>query len=332
MPIKGISEVRRLPRLGKIRLGIQVEQPGKKTYPQATDHFVCPPEVQVALHSDKPKELPILFPVEDEQLFAQQWYRCYSGTWGLICKGNGISADRTFDKQTGALASRTTKETVRREFSCPGPQCPEYQKRQCRPVMNLMFLLPDVPGLGVWQLDTSSRRSITNINTAIDIVRDGCGRIAFVPLTLSLTPETAQPEGETKKTIHVLRLTTSLTLPELVQLAQTPAPRMLMPAPAPPEEERGPEDLFPEEVLEQAEVQAAAPSPPAPPPPPPEVPAHVGELLTWAKDRLKPPMLNQEVFKVLGVSGPMEITDLAEAWQKLKAITLAKGGSCESGN
>ncbi len=325
MPIKGISEVRRLPRLGKIRLGIQVEQPGKKTYPQATDHFVCPPEVR-AVHGEEPKDLPIMFPVEDEQLFAQQWYRCYSGTWGLICKGNGVTADRTFDQETGALASKATKKTARREFNCPGPQCPEYQKKQCRPIMNLMFLLPDVPGLGVWQLDTSSRRSIANINTAIEIVRNGCGRVAFIPLTLSLVPETAQPEGETKKTIHVLQLTSTLTLPELVKLAQTPAPRMLMPAPQPPEQEEPPGDLIPETVLEQAEAEEV---PPPPPTPPPETPAHVGELLTWAKDRLKPPMLNQEVFKVLGVSGPMEITDLAGAWQKLQAITREKGGSCE---
>jgi len=326
-PIKGISEVRRLPRLGKIHLGVKVEDPTKKSpYPQAVDYFVCPPEVQ-SVHGEKPKQLPILFPVEDDELFAQQWYRCYSGKWGLICKGNGETADRSIDTATGALAGRETKETVRREVSCPGPKCPEFQKRQCRPILNLQFILPKVPGLGVWQLDTSSYNSIVNINAGIDMVRGGCGRIAFIPLTLELVPATAQPEGGTKKTIHVLRLTTPMTFPELLSIAQQPVVKMLMPAPEPPEEEEPPAGQFPPEVLEQAES-----TPDAPPEetPPPEDPAHVGELLTWAKGRLKPPMLNQDVFKVLGVSGPMEITDLAGAWQKLQAFTREKGGSCEA--
>ena len=55
-PIKGISEQRRMTRLGKIHLGKKVEklddkkQPvlntrGEKiTYPRATDYFVVPPE------------------------------------------------------------------------------------------------------------------------------------------------------------------------------------------------------------------------------------------------------------------------------------------------
>ena len=36
MPIKGLSDIRRLPRLGKIRLGIKVEHATKKgvTYPK----------------------------------------------------------------------------------------------------------------------------------------------------------------------------------------------------------------------------------------------------------------------------------------------------------
>ncbi len=34
-PIKGASYIRRLPQLGKIRLGIEVEEPKKNPYPQA---------------------------------------------------------------------------------------------------------------------------------------------------------------------------------------------------------------------------------------------------------------------------------------------------------
>ena len=63
MPIKGISEVRRLPRLGKIRLGIKVQGDKKNPYPRAVDYFVVPEEIQPCV-GEKPKKLSIMFPVE----------------------------------------------------------------------------------------------------------------------------------------------------------------------------------------------------------------------------------------------------------------------------
>ena len=68
-PIKGISDRPRLPRLGKIRLGIKVEEEGKKPYPRAVDYFVCPPEVQAVL-GEKPRSLPIAFPTDDPDQWA----------------------------------------------------------------------------------------------------------------------------------------------------------------------------------------------------------------------------------------------------------------------
>lgn len=79
MPIKGTTDVRRLPRLGKIRLGLKVEGATKSPYPQPTDYFVCPAEV-AAVYGQKPMKLDILFPVEDDEIFAQQWYRVWQST------------------------------------------------------------------------------------------------------------------------------------------------------------------------------------------------------------------------------------------------------------
>jgi len=68
-PIKGISDIRRLPRLGKVRLGIKVEPPDKNPYPRATDYFVVPDEIKEYV-GEKPKQLQIMFPVEDPEVFA----------------------------------------------------------------------------------------------------------------------------------------------------------------------------------------------------------------------------------------------------------------------
>ncbi len=45
-PIEGVSDIQRMPKLGKIRLGIKAELKGKHPYPRATDYFVVPDEIK----------------------------------------------------------------------------------------------------------------------------------------------------------------------------------------------------------------------------------------------------------------------------------------------
>lgn len=253
MPIEGVSGIRRLPRLGKIRLGIKEKSPKTGSlYPKATEYFVVPPEVAEALGTDFPKELPIMFPTEDETQFAQQWLRCYSLTQGLVCIGDGVTARRKIDRKTVDIAGRDTKDWVWKEgLTCNSAECPLYLGKRCRKVINLQFLMPTVPGLGVWQIDSSSFYSIVNINSMLDMVRGLCGRVSFIPLTLVLGPiEVTPPEG-TKKTVYVMHIKQDVKLSELQAWGQREPTRVLLPEPA---VEEPPEDLFPQEVLEEGPI------------------------------------------------------------------------------
>ena len=256
-PIKGVSDIRRMPRLGKIRLGIKIEPEGKHSYPRATDYFVVPDEIKQYI-GDTPKKLNIIFPTERVDEFAQQWLRCYSFTQGLVCKGDGRQATRKIDVDTGAMADHTTREWVFKPCSCDPDTCPECLgdpergiKPQCRRVMNLLFLMPEVPGFGIWQLDTSSFYSIVNINSCVDLIRRICGRISFIPLSLSLEPLQVTPPGIKKKTVHILTIRSDVKLADIQKLGRIPPERVLLPA---LEEEEAPEDLFPEETLVEAET------------------------------------------------------------------------------
>lgn len=270
MPIEGLSDIVRLPRLGKIHLGVKEVHPKTHNpYPRATDYFVCPKEVQ-EVFGEKPDKLRIMLPVEEEEVFAPQYYKCYSMTRGLICRGDGKTCSRLVDLDTGALATRDSKRTEWREMTCPGEGCPENQTRQCRRVMCLQFLLPEVPGLGVWQIDTSSFYSIVNINSGIKLVRGSCGRVRMIPLVLSLGPQEVSPEG-VKKVVRVLNLTSKARLADILRAAALPTLKVLMPAPAADTEPPG--DLFPEEALEEAEPAAMPPEPLAPTSEPAPAPA-----------------------------------------------------------
>jgi len=268
-PIRGLSETRRLPRLGKIHTGIKKKKvvDGREVeYPSAVDHFVFPEDNPLyddltRVFGEKPKELRILIPVEDEERWCSQYYRAYSQTRGLICKGDGNSALRMVDVRTGALADRNTTEAVLREVPCAGRDCPDYEQ-SCREIMNLQFLLPEVPGLGIWQIDTSSINSIRNINSAADLVKRIYGRVSMIPLLLTLEPQEVQDSEGKRRTVNVLNLRTNRTLLEMMETVTKPTPEMLrigVELPVPDDEV--PEMIIPQVQEEKVtqEVTAEAP-------------------------------------------------------------------------
>ena len=251
-PIKNLSDQRRIPRIGKIHLGVKVDHPEKKgvQYPKATEYFVVPPEV-AAVHGEKPTELPIMIPVEDEEFWASQYYRSYSLTRGLTCKGDGEKCRRMVDVKTGNMADRSSGKVEWKEMTCAGQECPEYQGKKCREVMNLQFLLPQVPGLGVWQIDTSSVNSIRNINSSAELIRGIIGRVRMVPLLLTLEAiEVVNPDDGLgkKKTVHVMSLRHGATLQNLISDSIKPIQELL--APAPDDSKEPPMDIEPPAAIE----------------------------------------------------------------------------------
>jgi hypothetical protein len=234
----------RLPRLGKIRLGIKKENADGIPYPCPTDYFVCPEEVK-KVFGEKPQELRIMFPTDDQAQWASQYLRCYSASRGLVCRGDGETAVARIDIRSGDIANRNSAETELKEIPCNPAKCGYYQSARCRRVMNLQFLLPDCPGFGVYQLDTSSFYSIVNVNSCLELIRGTCGRLSMLPLALRLVEQEVQPEGK-KKTARVLNLTAPYSLAEIQRYAQVPPGQVLL---LPPPDNEAPDDLFPDEVI-----------------------------------------------------------------------------------
>ncbi|MFC2010564.1 hypothetical protein ACFLUL_03170, partial [Chloroflexota bacterium] len=126
MPIKGVSEVTRLPRLGKIRLGIKEAGADGILYPTPTDYFVCPDEVK-KVFDEKPKELRIMFPTDDETQWASQYLRCYSENRSLICRGDGETALARVETINREADSKGEIITKLLEMQCNPDRCPSYQ-------------------------------------------------------------------------------------------------------------------------------------------------------------------------------------------------------------
>jgi hypothetical protein len=267
MPIKGLTEQRRLPRVGKIHLGIKAVNSKGIEYPLATDYFVLPDgdspgsehrEELIDIFGEKPKELRIVFPLEEEDAIASQYYRYYTKTRGLVCRGDGEICTRIVDIDTGDVPSPKTTSTEMKEMNCGGRTCPDYQAGKCREMMHLQFMLPEVSGLGVWQIDTSSINSIRNINSNIQLLKAIYGRISMVPLLLSLEKKEVIPPGDKKKTIHVLDIRHSDNMINALIKSRKPPLELLL-GPADLEQaEKDIEDYWPSEEKERMLSQEEA--------------------------------------------------------------------------
>lgn len=248
--IKEISEIKRLPCLGKIRLGIK-EKRDDGFYLIPADHFICPDEVK-KVFGEKPKELRIMFPTENEDQWNSQYYRRYSTMGRLICRGDSESA--LIRAGVGPEEPHGLPVEME-EIECNPRTCPHYQGGDCRRIMNLQFLLPDCPGFGVYQLSTGSSISMGNVDKMADFIRSICGRVSMVPLTLQLIEYDVEPGGWTE-TAYALDVTSSYSLSEMQRFAQRPPAQALL---LPPPDSEIPDDLFPLKPARKAQkVQPSA--------------------------------------------------------------------------
>lgn len=261
--IKGLSERRRLPRLGKIRLGVKMQGRNGNEYPKEVDYFVCPPEVE-AVYGKTPRVLDVMLPVNDPEVVFPQKLAWYGRSRGPKCVGDGERAMRV-DEQTGEFYER----------DCP---CEKLERGgECGRRAHLLVMLPNVSIGGVYQIDLGSFHSIVDLNSGMDYVQALVGRIAMLPLKLRRVAR--ETHGSGKKEIHY---TLQLILEgdiralnswrsETLLIPETTAPYLIEAEDVNPALDPG------------ARVVQEQPEPPATEPPPPEAPAAGPDTANWKK-------------------------------------------------
>jgi len=244
MAIKNLSEVRRLPRLGKIRLGIKKLSAKGKEYPAEVDYFILDPQTPIEtenkklidafhkLYGDKPKQINIMFPVADKDIFFAQFYKRYGSGASLKCKGDGVIAHCGTDEFAKGLKVTGKSDLGLPIVECHGKECPFYQSKQCSEVGTLQVLLPELPGAGVWQIATGSFHSIVNINSCIDYIRAVAGRAHMLPLKLERREQEIAYEGKKSKH-YILHINMDFALADLQKFALIDPSKVLLELPEP---------------------------------------------------------------------------------------------------
>ena len=258
MAIKGLSEVRRLPRLGKIRLGVKKVSSGGAEYPAEIDYFKLDPQTPselenkkildefMNLYGEKPKSIKIMFPVADPGIYFPQFYKRYGSSTLLQCKGNGETASCGTQEFAKGLKVIGLDEMGLTMVECKGKECSYYKDKKCTEVGVLQILLPELPGAGVWQISTGSYNSIVNLNSCIDYIIAVCGRAHMIPLTLERREQEIQYEG--KKGKHwILHINMDFKLVDLQKFALIEPTKMMLELPAPDSDKE--DILFRENVI-----------------------------------------------------------------------------------
>jgi hypothetical protein len=182
--------------------------------------------------------------------------------------------------------------------------------------MSLMFILYKVPGMGVWQIDTSSVNSIININSCADYIRAVFGKISWIPLQLTIEPKEVQnPESGKRQTVYVLNLRNNMVLLDMVETtkkfqAQLPDHnRLMLPA-------ADDTDVQVEELAEDGQEPGDKIEEPPEPEPAPEIQEH------------DPKQTESDIMFDSLVSATTEKSKVDADWVKNTIFSLRQNG-CE---
>lgn len=69
----------------------------------------------------------------------------------------------------------------------------------CRPHTRLSVILPDVPDLGVWRMESKGFYAANEIAASIDLIRQATGGSVMVPIRLRIEPRKRVAQGKTKQ-------------------------------------------------------------------------------------------------------------------------------------
>jgi len=215
-----------LPRLGKLRLGVKVPTASGGERPKATDYIVLPPEllesekfmdVLAAYNDDpsKPTRIPIQLACGAIGGNMRRSCDLYGSSKGLLCRTyDAITCERV-DQQTGEWTSMPCSQH---------DACKDFEKKSCHWIHRLRVVVPDAPGIGVWQIDTTSPNNWATLLSEMGAIKNQLGgKIAGVDLFLTLEQREMQKSINGKLTkVHpwLLHIRSEMSMRELREAAK----------------------------------------------------------------------------------------------------------------
>jgi hypothetical protein len=189
----------RLPRLGKIHLGVKKKNQAGKEYPTETPWFVLPDALRanaefrdalvvMGQDPDKPTALPVRFATNNMAVNMTRSWDAYNASHVLLARWDGQVCSSRPDSGS-PMTSQQCFEPGRCERCVCDPKNLKHRLKVC---------LPDAPDIGVWQIDFGSAQSYANINTEAGIKLGALRKLAGIDFLLTREPELVEQTLEDK--------------------------------------------------------------------------------------------------------------------------------------
>lgn len=195
MPIKSVSDQRRLQIIAKVRTGKKVPTRSGKERPMETSHFVLDPTERtngkpngkqnphilklIEEFGPEPTELPIILPLgerlpDGDYLVAQQALRWYAkdkkGVSRVMCKGDNEWADYKGISPVDGVNTPGIVYPDGYNRSCSMETCPQFKEKKCKPTMKFIFWIDGYPiSAGLFSIDTSSVTAMIGLNSTLEM-------------------------------------------------------------------------------------------------------------------------------------------------------------------
>lgn len=210
-----LNRQRQLAEQGRLRLGYTLQSSKGKTYPKASTTWV------VTSHSREHVETAAALwggQVEEWQPQgngAKQWRVITDAATvdAILPPGDPLSQAYEMWNRGGCV--RRCDGVTEQLSGSPCPCFAEFgedwfeqkQGTVCDSKSRLKVLLPDMPGLGSWRVETGSFYATDEIAGMVDVIRGAVGENVMVPVRLRIEPRTRVAGGETKQfVVPVLEL------------------------------------------------------------------------------------------------------------------------------
>ena len=286
---------RRLAEIGRIRIGQQVANTrGKGTRPVKLTTFRLTSSDRTRIQhaaglyggTPEPWDAPS----------GQQWeVITEADALNVIVPPSDMAFSQHYEKWAAGGCERRCDGRL--ESISEGPCICDPDKRDCQIHTRLSVMLRDLPGLGVWRIDTSGYYAAVELQGAVEVVQMAAGRGQMLPARLRLEQRSIKRQGSSVKRFAVPVLDIEVSPAQLlgsaggpVMLEGPPAARALESGPGPQTTNVTAPDQGQREPRQQARervVDGSAPLTPVPQTVPEHPTASIREQAEAEKPRRK---------------------------------------------
>lgn len=268
---------RRLAEIGRIRIGQQVATSngkGKRPAKLTTFRLTSPDRNRI-------QQAAVLYggqPTEWEAPAGNQWeVVTETDALNVICPPSDMAFSQHYELWSGGGCQRRCDG--RNESISEGPCICDPDKRECTIHTRLSVMLRDLPGLGVWRIDTSGYYAAVELQGAVEVVQLAAGRGQMLPARLRLEQRMIKRAGQGVKRFAVPVLDIEVSPAQLLGGGSSPMAML--------EQQRGGQTAIsgPQQENRNAAIDGRAPLTPVPESVPETPTASVAEQAAAVRER-----------------------------------------------